>query len=95
MRHPPPGHDLQALDQGRGLQPPVGLHQADDIGAPFGPAAPLTEHGEGLADSGCRAEVDAPVPGDAHRQDGQHEAADQQDCVRQVRSRLPTLMYLR
>jgi hypothetical protein len=55
----PARHDLQAVEQLRGPLAAVGLDQADDhVGAAFGAAVGLAEHGVGLADAGGGAEVD-------------------------------------
>ncbi len=52
-------YDLQVADLGDRLRPVVGLDQSDDhVGPPLGPPASLIEHGEGLADPGCRPEID-------------------------------------
>ncbi len=59
----PAGQLLQAVEQGGGPVPPVGLHQADhDVGAPVAAPVGLAEHGEGLAHTGRRAQVDPQLP---------------------------------
>ena len=51
--------DLQAVEQLGGVPAAVGLHEPDDdVGAALEPAAALVEHRVGLADPGCRTEVD-------------------------------------
>ncbi len=52
-------HDLQVADLGLGLGAVVGHHHADhDVRAARVAPEPLVEHGEGLADAGCRSQVD-------------------------------------
>jgi hypothetical protein len=54
------GDDLEAVEQGLGVRPTVGLDESDDdVGAPAAPALALGEHGVGLADARGRAQVDA------------------------------------
>ena len=54
------GHDFEVADLLRVVRPPVRLDEADDdVGAPLRPPPALVEHGEGLADAGDGAEVDA------------------------------------
>ena len=63
MDTPPPGHDLQTLQQLGGLLPAVCLDQAHDhVRAALQPPPCLAEHGEGLAHPGRRAEVDTQFP---------------------------------
>ena len=58
--HGAPGQHLQALEQCRRLLASVRLHAADhDVGSVGAQAAGDLEHGEGLADAGRVAEVDA------------------------------------
>jgi len=58
------GDDLEAVEQGLGEWPPVGLDESgDDVGAAAVPALALGEHGVGLADARGRAQVDAEVTG--------------------------------
>ena len=59
----PARDDLEVADLLGGLRAAVRLDEADDdVGAALGPAAPLVEHRERLADAGCGAEVDAERP---------------------------------
>ena len=61
--HRPARDDLQPVEQGGGQRAPVRLGERHhDVGAAFGPAMPLAEHGVGLADSGRGSEVDPQVP---------------------------------
>ena len=54
------GHDLEVAELRLRLGPAVGLDEADDdVGAALLAAPALVEHGEGLADAGRGAEVDA------------------------------------
>ena len=54
-----PGQHLEALEQRGGPGPAVRLDQPDhDVGAAVGPPVGLAEHGEGLPDARCGAEVD-------------------------------------
>ena len=58
------GDDLEAVEQGLGEWPPVGLDESgDDVGAAAAPTLALGEHGVGLADARGRAQVDAEVSG--------------------------------
>ena len=58
-----PGHDLQAVQQRTGLRPPVRLGEPHhDVGAAFGPAVPLAEHGVGLAHARRGTQVDPQPP---------------------------------
>ena len=63
----PAGQDLQPVEQGFGVAPPVGLDDADDDIDLFPPlVVGGLQHGEGLADAGGGAEKDlqppAPLP---------------------------------
>ena len=58
-----PGHDLQAVEQRAGLRAPVRLGEPHhDVGAAFGPAVPLAEHGVGLAHARRGTQVDPQRP---------------------------------
>ena len=58
--HPLARDDLHAVEQRPGVRAPVRLGEGDHhLGAAFGPAVTLTQHGEGLADPGGGAQVDA------------------------------------
>jgi hypothetical protein len=58
-----PGQDLQPFQLLGGVGAAVGLHQPDhDIRSPGAPAVGLAEHGVGLPDAGCGAQVDAQGP---------------------------------
>ena len=55
-----PGEHLQPRERVGRAGPPVGLDDADDhVGAPVAAAAPLAEHGDGLAHTGGSAQIDA------------------------------------
>lgn len=54
------GQLLQPVEHHLRARPVVVLHEADDdIGAPFDTAVRLGQDGIGLADTGCRPEIDA------------------------------------
>ena len=59
IHHAPPRQDLEATQQGFGLDPAVGLDDADDhVGTFPTPLAGSLEHGVGLADARIGAEED-------------------------------------
>ncbi len=54
------GDDLEVVEHLHSAGPAMAVDIADDqVGAALAPAPRLTEHGVGLADPGCGAEVDA------------------------------------
>ncbi len=66
MLQPAARHDLEALEHELGVRPTVGFAQGDDDIGPSGrPSGTLGEHGDGLADTWCCAEID-PQPSTGH-----------------------------
>ena len=63
----PPRDDLETVDHLGGVPAAVGLDEPDhDVGPALGAAVALAEHGVGLADAGCCAEVDPESSAGAH-----------------------------
>ena len=57
------GDDLDAVQEFCGLRAAVRFdHRGHQVGTAFQPAVRLAEHGEGLADAGSCAQIDAQLP---------------------------------
>ena len=89
--HPLARDDLHAVEQRLGVRAAVRLGEGDHhVGAALGPAVALAQHGEGLADPGGGAEVDAeeaalrPASAPPFRAPGRDRAAETPARVRSV-----------